>query len=77
MGQAVAVRVAAREAVGEATAPLHRQVPDWSLVSQKLAPSEELLQEDMTRWVAALDRLLPVMENMHKALDLEDQRKSL
>ena len=59
------------------TAPLHRQVPDWSLVSQKLAPSEELLQEDMTRWVAALDRLLPVMENMHKALDLEDQRKSL
>lgn len=52
-------------------------MPDWSLVSQKLAPSEELLQEDMTRWVAALDRLLPVMENMHKALDLEDQRKSL
>ena len=51
--------------------------PDWSVVSQKLAPSQDVLREDMSRWVAALDRLLPLMEAMHNALDLEDQRKSL
>ena len=43
----------------------------------KLAPTEALLHEDMARWVAVLDRLLPAMERLHKALDLEDQRKSL
>eukprot|EP00964_Phaeocystis_antarctica_P006389 scaffold3458_cov66-Phaeocystis_antarctica.AAC.4 len=45
-------------------------------VALKLAPTEALLHEDMARWVAVLDRLLPAMERLHKALDLEDQRKS-
>ena len=50
---------------------------DLDQVALKLAPTEALLHEDMARWVAVLDRLLPAMERLHKALDLEDQRKSL
>ena len=43
----------------------------------RLASSEADLADDMARWVAALDKLLPRMEALHKELDLEDMRKSI
>ena len=52
-------------------------VPDWALITPKLAPSEAEVYEDLRRWVAALDQVLPRMEALHKALDLEDMRKSI
>lgn len=41
------------------------------------APSEELLQEDLMQFVEAVGQLLTQMAAIHKALDLEDLRKSL
>jgi len=52
-------------------------VPDWATIIPKLAPSEAEAREDLLRWVVALDQVLPRMEALHKALDLEDMRKSI
>ena len=54
-----------------------RATPNWAQISTAIAPSYEMVLDDIVEWSKVVSAVLARMEAIHKTLDLEDLRKSI
>ena len=52
-------------------------IPSWREMAPKLAPSAEMLIEDVTIWLKPVEQTVQRMVALHEETDLEDWRKSM
>lgn len=52
-------------------------MPEWQKIFENIAPSNDVLLEDIATWCEAVIPVLKRMEAIHLELDLEDTRRSI